>query len=124
VSDVPPIAQQIAWIYTEDLERSADFYGRVLGLEQLVDQGSARIYRSAAGARIGICRVYGDRAAEPSGSMLSFVTDEVDAWYDRLVAAGVQTRGPPRVLAQFGIYAFFAEDPSGYVVEFQRFLDG
>ena len=48
--------------------------------------------------------------------------EDVDAWYARLSERGAKLRGPPHRLEAFGIYCFFAEDPNGYVVEFQQFV--
>ena len=53
--------------------------------------------------------------------MISLVTDEVDAWYQRLSQAGAKTLGEPHHLEKFGIYTFFTEDPDGYKIEFQQF---
>ncbi len=119
----PDIGQQISWVYCEDLAATCPFYQKTLGLRQVMNQGTARIFLAAPGAFIGVCRAFEGRAVEPEGSMISLVTDEVDAWYERLTAAGVKTRGRPRTLEAFNIYCFFAEDPNGYVIEFQQFLD-
>ena len=51
------------------------------------------------------------------------VSDDVDGWHARLTAAGAEIDGPPHVLEQFGIYTFFARDPNGYRIEFQKFLE-
>ena len=58
---------------------------------------------------------------EPKGGMISLVTDDVDNWYQRLRARGVDIDEAPRRLEQFGIYTFFVRDPNGYVIEFQQF---
>ncbi len=123
MTERPIIGQQISWVYCEDLAATCRFYQETLGLRQVMDQGAARIFQAASGAFIGVCRAVEGRVAEPRGSMISLVTDEVDAWHARLTAAGVKTRGRPRTLEAFGIYCFFAEDPNGYVIEFQQFLD-
>ena len=120
---VESVSAQVTWRYTENLEKAHEFYGEVLGLELVRDEGAARIYRVNSGACIGVCRAFEDRVVEPSGSMVSLVTDDVDGWYDRLKRAGVKLKAPPHRLDQFGIYTFFAEDPDGYVVEFQKFDD-
>ena len=117
----PKIDAQISWVYTEDLDATADFYGRILGLDCSRDQGSARVYRTAAGAFIGLCRAFEDRVVEPKGGMISIVTDDVDGWYRRLQANGLAIDEPPRRLERFGIYSFFVRDPNGYVIEFQQF---
>jgi predicted enzyme related to lactoylglutathione lyase len=116
------ISSQISWVYTRDLEGTSEFYAAILGLECLRDEGSARIFRTAPGACIGVCEAYADRVVEPRGCMISIVTDEVDAWYRRLRERGLEIDQPPHRLEAFGIYTFFVEDPNGYVIEFQQFL--
>ena len=113
----------ICWVYTHDLEGTCEFYSSALELTLDRDEGSARIYNVNAGACIGVCRAFGDRVVQPEGGMISIVTDDVDGWYARLNAAGVSIAQPPHTLEQFGIYTFFANDPNGYIIEFQQFLD-
>jgi hypothetical protein len=55
--------------------------------------------------------------------MITFVTDDVDQWYSHLLQRKITVRSPPHRLEEFGIYTFFVEDPNGYVLEFQQFLD-
>ena len=119
---IPSVDQQVTFIYAHDLERTAAFYGPVLGLEQVLDQGACRIFRVAGEAFLGICSK-GKRSPEPGGVIVTLVTAEVDAWYEWLKARDVPLDGPPAVNEAYGIYNFFAHDPNGYLVEFQRFLD-
>ena len=119
----PSIAQQITWVYARDLDATCRFYGEVLGLEMMLDEGSAQIYRATGDACIGVCDAFGGRVVEPRGGMITLVTDDVDAWYARLTAAGATTQGAPERHEAFNIYAFLAEDPNGYLIEFQEFLD-
>lgn len=117
----PGIQAQITWVYTEDLHQSERFYRDTLGLECIRDEGRARIFRTAGGAAIGVCETFEDRVVEPKGGMISLVTDDVDAWYQKLKQVGIEAE-PPHRLEQFGIYTCFAKDPSGYVIEFQQFV--
>lgn len=110
------------WVYTDDLEASARFYGDVLGLELDRDAGAARIYRAGPGALIGVCTAFADRVVEPKGGMITLLSDDVDGWYRDLLAKGARLQGPPEKLERFGIYSFFVEDPAGYTVEIQKFL--
>ena len=112
---------QITWVYTGDLDASAGFYHDLLGLECIRDEGNARIYRTAEQAAIGVCQAFADRVVEPRGGMISLVTDDVDACYQRLLKKGIAIERPPHRLEQFGIYTFFVSDPAGYVIEFQQF---
>ena len=44
--------QQVTFLYVKDLERSERFYGEILGLELVLNQGLARIYRVGVRQRI------------------------------------------------------------------------
>ena len=123
VQSKPRLNAQISWVYCKDLETTARFYADVLGLECRRDEGGARIYATAGGASIGVCRAFADRVVEPRGGMISLVCDDVDGWYRRLRERGLEIDAPPHRLEAFGIYTFFVRDPNGYVIEFQQFLE-
>jgi len=114
------VTGRISWVYTEDLESTAPFYAQLLGFECVRDEGGARIYATGIDAFIGVCQVFTGREVEPQGGMISIVTDNVDAWYQTLVARGLTIK-PPHRLEQFAIVSFFVEDPNGYLIEFQQF---
>lgn len=111
----------IVFFPVADLEAASRFYADILGLPLELDQGGIRIYRAAGGGYLGICRNDNPPLADDR-LILTFVTAEVDDWYERLVAAGVSTDGPPRENPRYRIYHFFARDPDGYRIEVQRFL--
>jgi len=117
-----PFSDTITFLYTRDLSGTAAFYEQVLGLPLAVDQGSCRIYRVNEGGFVGFC----EKAAateKPAGVIITFVTDEVDAWAERLKAAGVTLEKPPTLNDVYGIYHIFFRDPNGYLLEIQRFVD-
>ena len=51
-----PFDQQVTFLYTPDLAASAHFYGEVLGLPLVLDQGLCRIYRVSGDAFLGVCQ--------------------------------------------------------------------
>lgn len=112
----------ITFVYTRSLAGTAPFYEDALGLELALDQGGCRIYRVAADAYVGVCE-RSDAPSAPSGVILTLVSDDVDAWHDRLRAAGATIEKAPARNDDFGIYHCFARDPNGYLIEVQRFLD-
>lgn len=111
----------ITFCYTDNLSVTDKFYQGVLGLPLVLDQGTCHIYCVTEGAYIGFCR----RSAvgiDHDDLILTLVTDDVDGWYERLKASGATVVEPPRTDERLGIYHFFARDPNGYRLEFQRFL--
>jgi catechol 2,3-dioxygenase-like lactoylglutathione lyase family enzyme len=110
---------QITFLHVADLARSAAFYGGVLGLELVRDQGACLIFRVTERAFLGVCD---HRPPDPGGMILTLVADDVDVWAGRLVAAGHEIEGPS-VNERFGLYHCFVHDPDGHLVEIQRFDD-
>ena len=110
---------QITFIYTRDLETASAFYGDLLELPLVLDQGGCRIYRVAQGGFIGVCGR--GEAPEPQGVILTLVTDDVDEWFHRLVAAGTVVEKKPAYNPDYNIYHCFLLDPAGYRIEIQRF---
>ena len=122
LESAPPIDQHVTFVYSANFEEVIRFYEQSLALSLVLDQGACRIYRVAGEAFLGVCRASDNRPAEPTGIILTFVTQELQAWHKRLVAAGVQVDGEPRENPRYRIEHFFAHDPDGRSIEFQRFL--
>lgn len=117
-----PIDEQITFLYCEDLAKTAPFYEDVLGLDLALDQGSCRIYHMVNHkAYIGICERATPR--EKDGVIFTIVTQDVDAWYERITSKGVECEYAPRMNETYGIYHFFVKDPNGYLIEVQRFAE-
>ncbi|WP_144185990.1 VOC family protein [Elioraea rosea] len=125
--DRPALSQQVTFLYAEDTEASWRFYEEVMGLALVQDQGSCRIYEAAPGSRafLGICRARAPRASDNprvvGGVVFTFVTDAVDAWYEKLKENGVAIPNAPASSEQYRVYHFFFHDPAGYTLEIQRF---
>jgi predicted enzyme related to lactoylglutathione lyase len=93
-SNHPNATGQITWSYVYELPSAVAFYSDVLGFKQVLDQGSCRIYRVTDDAYLGVCEARPRRIVEPRGTLITIVTEDVDGWYDRLVAASVKVDGP------------------------------
>lgn len=118
--------QQVTFLVTSDLASTADSCEGVLGLSLVLDQGVCRIYRVAGDAFVGFCTratMLANDARAPLAVILTLVTDEVDAWAQRLIDAGAAREKQPQLNAAYNIYHCFVRDPNGYLVEIQRFLD-
>jgi catechol 2,3-dioxygenase-like lactoylglutathione lyase family enzyme len=117
-----PFSQQITFFDTPDLRRTVDFYERILGLRLARDQGTCRIYHVSGDAYVGFCERPG-ATAPASGLTITFITDRVDEWCRRLKANGVELVKEPADNPPYRIYNAFVRDPSGYLVEIQRFWE-
>ncbi len=116
-----PIDSQITFVTVSDLDASGQFYGGVLGLDLVVDQGTCRIYRTTATSYLGICTHRED--VSPQGVILTLVSDDVDRWYRELLEAGVTFESAPQLNDRYNIYHVFLRDPDGHLVEIQQFMD-
>lgn len=111
----------ITFFYYDDIHVAAPFYENDLGLELVLDQGLARIYRIAGKCYFGI--VDGNRGhlkhQEKSAVLLTIVAQDVEGWHKRMKEAGVN--GLSEILRGTYCEHFFFEDPAGYAIEIQRF---
>ncbi len=118
----PPIYQHTTFLYTRDLAATAHFYEDVMDLQLALDQDDCRIYRVARDAFLGFCQ-RADAPTHPVGIILTIVTKEVDSWYRYLSDQGVAFEKEPTLNRRYNIYHCLLRDPSGYLVEIQRFED-
>ena len=116
-----PFDAAITFCYVPDLDAVSRFYGDVLGLPLVLDQGGCRLYRVVGGGYLGFC----DRPIEPrpESVLLTLVTEDVEGWHARLVEAGAVVDQAPRHNNKYAITHAFYRDPAGYRVEIQRFDD-
>lgn len=121
------VGEQITFIFCADLGVTASFYEGVLGLPLVLDQGGCRIVRVAenGGGYLGYCQRPGtDRGRE--GVIITLVLEgkeDVDDYYGGLLEKGVELPESPKLNPEYGIYHFFFQDPDGYTLEVQSFLD-
>ena len=117
-----PIAQQVTFLDTRDLARTADFYERILGLRLARDQGRCRVYHVGGNAYLGFCENT-DAPAPAAGLTVTLVTDDVDEWCRHLEGQGVEIVKAPADNPPYRIYNAFVRDPNGYLLELQRFWE-
>ena len=115
----------LVFLYYKDTARAQRFYEDVLGLELVVEQAFTNIYQISPTSFVGLVdEARGmHKASENKAVTLSFITDEVDEWYEYLVSQGVEMRGPLRDSTNHPTRGFVAYDPEGYYLEFETFLE-
>jgi len=117
----PEIDQQITFLNTKDLGTTTDFYKRTLGLPVVLDQFDCRIFQVSEDGYIGFC--LREEIRPKGGIILTFVTNDVDQWYEHLKGKSIEIEKAPAVNTRYQIYHFFFWDPNGYILEVQKFLD-
>jgi len=119
--ETSPFDSSVGFYFTEDLSSTAAFWEDVVGLPLVLDQGSCRIYRVSRDGFIGFC----ERAEEVSseGVIITLVTGKVDEVITSLRKRGLTLEKEPAFNPKYNIYHAFFRDPSGYLVEIQRFED-
>ncbi len=115
-----PFEQLITFLPVLDLDKTVYFYKEILELPLARDQGDCKIFRVSSSAYLGFC----SRSNIPSPTssvILTFITNEVDEWFNKLIPAGAKVEKPPSYNPKYGIYHAFIEDPNGYRIEIQKF---
>lgn len=112
----------ITFLGTKDLNETSNFYQNILGLTIYKDQNVCLIFNINNQSKIGFCEhmsvIYDDKSP-----IITFVTEEVDKFYTKLMKAGIYIEENPKTNPKFNIYYFFFKNPNGYTIEIQRFLD-
>jgi len=128
--ETPAIRSQITFLYYHDLEPIEPFYGEVLGLDLVEDQGWAKVYaigENANGGNAFVGIVAGERAfhqpRDENAVLLTLVVDDVDGWYVRLRDSGTNLLTEVEEVESIQVHGFFLKDPGGYTLEIQQFLD-
>ncbi|MEM7737273.1 MAG: VOC family protein [Deinococcota bacterium] len=120
----------IAFYPCQDLAATRDFYTRDLGLTLVREQETCLIFRVAAAGYVGFCqleavlvKVEPTELPSHNAFIITLLSDDVEAVYKRCLELNIETEGAPRHNSKYNIEHFFAQDPDGYRIEIQRFLE-
>ena len=119
---LPDVHDQVTFLYYADLLEPRRFYGGLLGLSHYYETPWVTLYRSSPGATIGIVKRAHDSMpgdTKRDAVMVSIVTNDVNAWYQRLKRGGkVRFEKDIYDHPDVPIRAFLIRDPAGYSIEF------
>ncbi|MSQ99614.1 MAG: hypothetical protein EXR85_10035, partial [Xanthomonadales bacterium] len=114
----PAIKENTIMFYYKDLAAVVPFYERTLGLTKTFDADWVKIFQLTPGSSIGLVQegeTSFHRAQADNAVMLSIVTEDVDAWHQRLKATeGVVFLKEIYNNKNVPIRAFLVADPGGY----------
>jgi predicted enzyme related to lactoylglutathione lyase len=112
------------FFYYKDLAHAQAFYENTLGLKRVLDYGFASIHHISPTTYVGLVdQARGmHKVEEPKSVTLSFITEEIDDWYEYLTRQGVIMHKPLANATRHPTRGFVALDPEGYFLEFETFL--
>ena len=115
----------VVWFYYKDMEGIQRFYEDVLGFDLIVDQGWAKIYPVGPTGFFGLVdETRGMHSfTEEKGVTMSFITDDIDGWFDYVSGSGALEMRHSEVQDDRRYRAFVAYDPEGYYLEWDIFSD-
>jgi predicted enzyme related to lactoylglutathione lyase len=113
-------------LVVDDPDGTGAFYAEVFGLSELYRvqaeiagrEIQEILYAPTAegGATFAVLR-FADGESAPAGVITGFVTDEIDAVFERGVAAGGSVVQEPEDMAEHGHRVGFLADPEGRLIE-------
>jgi catechol 2,3-dioxygenase-like lactoylglutathione lyase family enzyme len=120
------ISATVLWLYYDLLNPIQRFYEQAFGVRMIVDQGWAKVYPISRTGFIGF--VDGarglHRATAERGVSVSFFTDDVEAWFERMLGQPDFEFRTEELGDESGrVRTFIGYDPGGYFLEWDTFLD-
>lgn len=121
---IKPATSQITFLYFDELDTPHRFFTEVMELEMVEQQDFARIYRVSSTAFVGA--VTGSkgylRPQERNAVLVTLLVNDIEAWYLRMQAEGVEITRPLEERPDINIRCFFLTGPGNYSFEIQEFL--
>ena len=120
----PTLNGTITFFYYKNIRRAESFYRDTLGFEKVIDVGFAKAFKVTDNILVGIVDTEKGhlQAAENKPVMLTWFTDDVEAWHSKLVASGVAVELPPKQVDYLQMKTMLFKDPEGYTLEILQWL--
>ncbi len=113
----------VTFLYFRDFLGAKHFFTSDLGLEQVLDQGWAAIWKVGKSGFVGA--VDAEKGSIPvtarDGVLVSFNVSDVTSWHERMTKAPVNRLTPVKHNSEIGLKSFFFQGPEGYNFEIQEF---
>ncbi len=114
--------QELHWYYS-DLAKAKAFYKEKLGLKLLAETDTSATFLIAGDSKLVLNSLAGSgvTGSEPKSVALALLTDDLQTWYDHLLAQKVEIKYTLKVKPEGAHDGFVAVDPEGYLLEFEMF---
>ena len=114
----------ITFFYYDDLERATEFYEDIMGFEKVIDIPLAKVFRVHGDSHVGLVDGHTGylRYGESKPVMLSWFSDDIDAWHRHLKAKGMEIEQPPEKQSYLEMRTMLFRDPEGYLLEVMQWL--
>lgn len=127
-SGLPPFTGQVTFLYFNDVDKAAAFYGGTLGLRKTFDAGWVRIFAISPSSSVALVDAAkgAHRASEDKPVTLAIVVadrKDVDRWYEHLKSQKVSIHMPPFDAPSVNVREFRFTDPEGYSLEIFAWLE-
>lgn len=115
----------ITWLYYKNLLAMENYFQNVLGLEMVVDQGWAKVYKVTDTGFIGLVdeKRGMHKFTEKKAVNVSFIIDDLESWFEYVKENKLfELRSEKLEIGPEGKYkAFVGYDPEAYYMEFDCF---
>ncbi len=111
--------------YYDDLELAFNFYNDIIGFEFVADFGYVKLFKVIEGALLGLVdgQLGSHRTSLSKPVRLVVMVKDIDAWFSRVKAGGVETlEAEPFTGVKMKLKGFTFHDPEGYTVEMCQYL--
>ncbi len=117
----------ITFLRTIDLDKTNEFYNKILNLPQALNQGGCIIYKIGKYGYWGFCESKEENMIKDVDKIcLTLVVEnreKVDEWHNYLAKKDIEIVRAPENTKNYKIYNAFYKDPMGYTLEIQAFHD-
>ena len=125
--ELPPFTGEVTFLYFNDPDKAAEFYGETLGLVKTFDAEWVRIFAISPSSSVALIdgAVGAHKPSNDKPVTLAMVVSEledVDRWYEHLKAQGVSIHMPPFDAPSVNVREFRFTDPEGYSLEIFAWL--
>ena len=114
----------ITFLYYKDFEQASMFFKDVLELEEVMDQGWAKVFRISNSSFIG-CVKKQDGSIESvnkGGALISLTVEDAEQAYDKIKTHKLPQITELKVIESIPLKSFFFKDYEGYDFEIQEFI--